>query len=107
MTLQQLKYAIAVSDCKSINQAARKFYLTQPALSGAIRELEEEIGMTLFERTNRGVYVTAEGTDFSLTTKPLDKATGSSPQTLAISSTFILYEGTYAPYPTIPTIKSP
>ena len=64
MTLQQLKYAIAVSDCKSINQAARKFYLTQPALSGAIRELEEEIGMTLFERTNRGVYVTAEGTDF-------------------------------------------
>ena len=64
MTLQQLKYAIAVSDCKSINQAARKFYLTQPALSGAIRELEEEIGLTLFERTNRGVYVTAEGTDF-------------------------------------------
>ena len=64
MTLQQLKYAIAVADCKSINQAAKKFFLTQPALSGSLRELEEEIGITLFERTNRGVCITAEGSDF-------------------------------------------
>ena len=44
------------------------------------------------------VSSSGEGTDFSLTTNPLDKATGSSPHTLAISSTLILYEGTCAPY---------
>ena len=52
------------------------------------------------------VSSSAEGTDFSLTTKPLEIETGLSPHTFAISSTFILYEGTFAPYPTIPAIKS-
>jgi len=64
MTLQQLKYAIAVADSKSINQAAKRFFLSQPALSGAIHDLETELGFDLFERTNRGAYVTPEGADF-------------------------------------------
>ena len=64
MTLQQLRYAITVADCKSINKAAKVFFLSQPALSGAIHDLEEELGVVLFERTNRGAYVTSEGADF-------------------------------------------
>ena len=47
-----------------------------------------------------------EGTDFSLTIKPFEIESGLSPHTFAISSTLILYEGTFAPYPTIPAIKS-
>ncbi len=64
MTLQQIRYVIAVADCKSINKAAKEFYLSQPALSGAIHDLEDEIGVELFERTNRGAYVTSEGAEF-------------------------------------------
>ncbi len=64
MTLQQIRYVIAVADCESINKAAKQFYLSQPALSSAIREIEEEIGFSLFERNNRGVVVTAEGHEF-------------------------------------------
>ena len=64
MTLQQLRYAVAVSDCHSINKAAKEFYLSQPALSGSIKELEDELGIILFERTNRGANVTPEGKHF-------------------------------------------
>ena len=64
MTLQQLKYAIAVADCKSINKAAREFFLSQPALSSSLHDLEEETGLVIFERNNRGVAVTPEGKDF-------------------------------------------
>lgn len=64
MTLQQLRYAIAVCDCKSINKAAKEFYLSQPALSGAIHEIEEEIGTGIFSRTNRGVSPTPAGSEF-------------------------------------------
>lgn len=64
MTLQQLKYVIAVADSGSINKAAKDFFLSQPAVSGAIRELEEEAGLNIFSRTNRGVSVTPEGQEF-------------------------------------------
>lgn len=64
MTLQQLKYVTAVADCESINKAAKQFYLSQPALSGAIHELEEEMGFSIFDRTNRGVCLTPEGREF-------------------------------------------
>ncbi len=64
MTLQQIRYMIAVADCASINKAAHQFFLSQPALSGAIRDLENELGIVLFERTNRGAVVTPEGTQF-------------------------------------------
>ena len=64
MTLQQLRYAIAVADCSSINVAAKSLFISQPSLSGAIKELESETGVELFRRTNRGVTVTPEGEEF-------------------------------------------
>lgn len=64
MTLQQLLYAITTADEKSINKTSRKFFVSQPAISDAIKDLEDEIGITIFERTNRGVNTTAEGADF-------------------------------------------
>lgn len=64
MTLQQLKYVIEVARCRSINKAAQKLFISQPSLSNAIKELEEEIGITIFTRTNRGIVVTPEGSEF-------------------------------------------
>lgn len=64
MTLQQLKYAIEVAQWGSINIAAKKLFITQPSLSNAIRELENEINIIIFERTNRGVSVTVDGAEF-------------------------------------------
>ena len=64
MTLQQLKYAIAVADTVNITEASRKVFISQPCLIAAIRELEEEMGITIFSRSNKGVTVTNEGDDF-------------------------------------------
>ena len=64
MTLTQMRYAIAVSDTKSMNEASRRLYITQPSLSAAVRELEAEIGIAIFRRTNRGITVTPEGEEF-------------------------------------------
>ena len=64
MTLQQLKYAIAVADTGNITEASRRVFISQPSLTAAIRELEEEIGITIFSRSNKGVTVTNEGDDF-------------------------------------------
>ena len=64
MTLMQMKYAIAVADTKSMNEAARSLFITQPSLSASVKELENEIGMELFKRTNRGITVTPEGEEF-------------------------------------------
>ncbi len=64
MTLTQLKYVIAVADTHSMNEAARTLFIAQPSLSQAVRELEEEIGIPLFNRSNRGVKITPEGEEF-------------------------------------------
>lgn len=64
MTLTQLKYAITVANAKSMNEAARILFISQPSLSAAIKELEEETGVELFRRTNRGVSVTPDGEEF-------------------------------------------
>lgn len=64
MTLQQLRYAVCIAEEKSMNKAAQKLYITQPSLSGTIRDLEEELNMQLFYRSNRGVVVTPEGEEF-------------------------------------------
>ena len=64
MTLTQLRYAITVADATSMNEAARKLFISQPSLSTSIKELEEEVGVELFHRTNRGIVVTAEGKEF-------------------------------------------
>lgn len=64
MTLTQLRYAITAANAKSMNEAARILFISQPSLSAAIKELEEEIGIELFRRTNRGVSMTPEGKEF-------------------------------------------
>lgn len=64
MTLTQLKYVITVANAGSINEAARRLFLSQPSLSSAVRELEEEIGVDIFRRTNRGISVTPKGEEF-------------------------------------------
>lgn len=64
MTLTQLIYAVKIADTKSMNKAAAELFVSQPALSGAIKDLEEEIHIELFIRTNRGIVITTEGEEF-------------------------------------------
>lgn len=64
MTLQQLKYAVTVAECGTISAAAEKLFISQPSLTTAIRELESEMDVTIFSRTNRGVIVSREGEEF-------------------------------------------
>ncbi len=64
MTLAQLRYMITIADTGSMNEAAKALYISQPSLSQSVKELEEEIGVALFRRSNRGVSVTQEGREF-------------------------------------------
>ncbi|MBO0472675.1 LysR family transcriptional regulator [Enterococcus sp. DIV0840] len=64
MNIQQMKYVVAVANNGSFREAAKKLFITQPSLSNGIRELEEEIGVTLFIRTNKGASLTEEGLTF-------------------------------------------
>ena len=66
MTLQQLIYAVTIADQSSMNRAARTLFLSQSSLSASIHHVEEEIGLTIFRRTNRGVSLTPEGEEFLL-----------------------------------------
>lgn len=63
MTLQQLRYLIAIAEHGSMNAAAYNLYASQSNLSTAIRDLERELGITIFKRSNRGVTLTSEGTE--------------------------------------------
>ena len=63
MTLQQLRYLIAISEHASINAAAQSLYGSQSNLSTAMKELERELGITIFTRSNRGVTLTNDGTE--------------------------------------------
>lgn len=64
ITLQQLRYVVEVANRGSMNEAARRLFISQPSLSNAIRELEENIQMTIFERTNKGIMLSKEGAEF-------------------------------------------
>ena len=66
MNLSQLKYVVEVSRTHSITQAAENLFMAQPSLSRAIRELEEELGLTIFKRTAKGIVPTPEGEEFIL-----------------------------------------
>jgi DNA-binding transcriptional LysR family regulator len=63
MTLQQLRYLIAIAEYGSMNAAAYNLYASQSNLSTAIRDLERELKITIFKRSNRGVTLTNEGTE--------------------------------------------
>lgn len=64
MTLTQLRYVITIADTGSMNEASKALFISQPSLSQAVKELETEIGVELFKRSNRGVSVTQEGIEF-------------------------------------------
>ena len=64
MTLQQLKYLIEIAETGSITMAAQRLYIAQPSLSKSVAELEKEMGITIFNRSNRGVYLSEDGTKF-------------------------------------------
>lgn len=64
MTLIQLKYAITVAGERSLNDAAKKLYISQPSLSSAIHSLEKEIGIDIFVRSKNGITLTTAGSEF-------------------------------------------
>ncbi|NMA93398.1 MAG: LysR family transcriptional regulator, partial [Clostridiales bacterium] len=64
MTLRDIAYIVVIQEEKSITKASNKLYVTQPALSQRVRKVESELGITLFNRTSRGVQLTSEGECF-------------------------------------------
>jgi len=64
MNLLHLKYAVEIANTLSISQAAKNLFMAQPNLSRAIKELEEKIGITIFDRTTKGITVTPKGEEF-------------------------------------------
>ena len=64
MTLQQLKYILAISETGSMNKAAEQLYVSQPSLTSSVQELEKEIGIKIFNRSGRGVTLTSDGVEF-------------------------------------------
>ena len=64
MTIQQLKYAITISEVGSLNRASEVLYVSQPSLSSAVRSLEEDLGITIFSRGGKGVALTNDGAEF-------------------------------------------
>ena len=57
MKLQQLIYAVKVAECGSITEASRKLFVSQPSITAAISDLEKEMDVRIFDRTNKGVTV--------------------------------------------------
>ncbi len=64
MNITQIKYVLQIARSASMREAATKLFISQPALSASVRELEEELGILLFERTNKGISLTDEGREF-------------------------------------------
>lgn len=64
MTLQQLKYVLMVAETGTITEAANNLYISQPSLTNAIHELEKEMNIVIFNRTNKGITLSKEGEDF-------------------------------------------
>nr|WP_314459330.1 LysR family transcriptional regulator [uncultured Clostridium sp.] len=64
MTLQQLRYIITIVNCGSISEAAKQLFITQPSLSSAVKELEQEYGITIFNRNPKGISLSLDGSEF-------------------------------------------
>lgn len=69
MTILQLKYVLAIAGSSSMREAARKLFISQPALSATIHELEEELGIKIFERNNKGISLSEQGSEFLIYAK--------------------------------------
>ena len=64
MTILQLKYVLAIASASSMREAASKLFVSQPALSATIHELEEELGIKIFEQNNKGITLSGQGREF-------------------------------------------
>lgn len=64
MTLQQLKYVVTVAETGTITEVEDKLYISQPSFTNAIRELEKEMNIQIFNRTNKGINLSKEGEHF-------------------------------------------
>lgn len=64
MNIQQLRYVVAIADSGTFREAANKLFVSQPSLSVAIRDLEDELGFKLFRRTTVGTVLTRRGQIF-------------------------------------------
>lgn len=64
MTLQQLKYVITVAGKGSISEAAKSLFISQPSLTNAIKDLEKELNIIIFNRNNKGISISADGEEF-------------------------------------------
>lgn len=64
MTLIQLKYVVTIAAAGTMSEAAKRLFVSQPSLTSALKELESELGIEIFKRTNKGVILSAEGEEF-------------------------------------------
>lgn len=64
MTLLQLKYIVKIVECGSMNEASHELYVSQPALSSSVKELEREMGIEIFTRSSQGIALTIDGAEF-------------------------------------------
>ena len=64
MNINQIRYVLEVAASQSMREAASKLFVSQPALSASIKELEEELEIVIFERTNKGISLTDAGREF-------------------------------------------
>lgn len=64
MNFSHLEYAMTVAECRSINKAAQRLLVSQPYLSGVLKNLEEELGCQLFKRSHNGILLTEKGIKF-------------------------------------------
>lgn len=71
MRIQQLEYLERIVEAGSINEAAKRLFITQPSLSNAVKELENEMGIQIFQRSSGGISLTAEGREFMTYSKQI------------------------------------
>lgn len=64
MTLQQLRYIVTAAECGTISDAAKQLFISQPSLTNAIKDIEEEMQISIFHRTNKGITVSNQGDEF-------------------------------------------
>jgi DNA-binding transcriptional LysR family regulator len=76
MTLLQLRYIVKIVECGSMNEAARELFISQPALSSSVKDLEKEMGITIFTRSSRGISLTTEGSEFLMYARQILDQTG-------------------------------
>ena len=71
MTLQQIIYVLTISEAGSMNKAAESLFISQPSLTNAVKDLEKEVGISIFLRTSKGVTLTKEGEEFLMYARQL------------------------------------